>query len=76
MLRNERPSITWTDLKYATVEREYLQELLDKARKWDRVKEIAGTYDCYPICPLVDYCVNSDIPCYLDIIVNAEVKDA
>ena len=44
---------------------------LKKAEKWRKVKEIAKTTDCYPICPFVDFCANSDIPCCFGVIVDA-----
>jgi len=50
---------------------ELIAPILDKAEKWDRVKEIAKTTDCYPICPFVDFCANSDIPCCFGVIVDA-----
>ena len=47
------------------------EKLRADAEKWRKVKEIAKTDDCYPICPFVDYCVNSDMPCCLAVVVDA-----
>jgi hypothetical protein len=48
-----------------------LAPILADAEKWRKVKEIAKTTDCYPICPFVDFCANSDIPCCFGVIVDA-----
>ena len=48
-----------------------IKQLRADAEKWRKVKEIAKTTDCYPICPFVDFCANSDIPCCFGVIVDA-----
>jgi len=48
-----------------------ITELIEKARKWDRVMEMSKTDDCYPVCPFVDDCVGNDVNCCFKVIVDA-----